>query len=407
MPKRSGGRSPRSSAHSQAGAKSPARSSRTNSRRLPLLRRRWWALILGLGGVVLAIAFALAARYQPRAAKLRQAWLASEAGDWAKALELWHEVNESGQGSQDSLRGEARASLALGRARVAEQKLRAALKVYPADVELWQLLLEILRAEERTLELDELSWQAIDQVPADSRGLILRELTLGLLSELPDTVARRTLRRWSHSDPADDDARLALLRRIATQPRADDPSREDLLAELEHILSRRPDLLEARAVIVEALADFGEIERGRRFLLDWPPDRQDARFYRLRGRWNLEYDHKPEQAFDDLHRALEPFPQDWRTWYRLARTARLLGKREEAEAAANRVRRLREIVDPLVGGKRLDDALERLNEQPALQDLAALCRDAGLLRLANAWSQQASTLEKKAQGNAREAFPPS
>ena len=114
---------------------------------------------------------------------------------------------------------------------------------------------------------------------------MLREITLGVLADLPDDLVRTTLRRWIDADEDDLDARIALLHRITIQPREADPDRLTLLSELESIVARFPKQTSAREVLVTALADSGEPERGRALLEDWPIDTRDARYWRLRGRW--------------------------------------------------------------------------------------------------------------------------
>ena len=51
-----------------------------------------------------------------------------------------------------------------------------------------------------------------------ARPQLLRELTLAALTDLPDDLARNTLRRWIDADPGDVDAPVALLRRIGAEP---------------------------------------------------------------------------------------------------------------------------------------------------------------------------------------------
>src|SRR5262249_32147882 len=161
------------------------------------------------------------------------------------------------------------------------------------DPEPWRLLIEILRVEDRMLEASRTAWEAYDKVTPDARPMLLRELTLSLLAELPDEDIRTVLHRWIDADGDDVDAKIALLQWIAIQPRATDPDRETLLADLESILTSHPDHVAAREVLVTALADAGERERGRALLGAWPSSARDARYWRLRGRWDLEYDHRP------------------------------------------------------------------------------------------------------------------
>jgi tetratricopeptide (TPR) repeat protein len=280
---------------------------------------------------------------------------------------------------------EARACLVLGRAAQAEQNLRLAIASQPVDPEAWRLLLEILRVEDRSIEAMHVGWQAYDQVHPDARRTLLRELTLSLLADLPDELVRTTLKRWIEADSIDVDARIALLERIATQPRAADPPRVSVLSTMEALLAEHPGHITAREALVTALADAGEPERGRNLLNDWPESARDARYWRLLGRWKLEYDHEPEKAVTAFQAALAEFPQDWRAWSRLARTFRILGREPQARRAAETVSRIREVLDPRVLGPRLDAAFSHLDDPGALRDLAALCNQAGLTRLASAW----------------------
>ena len=94
----------------------------------------------------------------------------------------------------------------------------------------------------------------------EGRRALLREITLGVLADLPDDLVRTTLRRWIDADDADLDARIALLHRITIQPRDADPDRLTLLSELESIVVRSPSQISAREVLVTALADSGEPE---------------------------------------------------------------------------------------------------------------------------------------------------
>ena len=124
-----------------------------------------------------------------------------------------------------------------------------------------------------------------ESVGLDARRVLLQEMTLSLLTDLPDELARMTLQRWIDADGSDVDAQIALMQRMTIQPRESDPDRASILAELETILASFPDHVVAREVLVTALADAGEPEHGRALLNDWPTRFQDARYWRLRGRW--------------------------------------------------------------------------------------------------------------------------
>ncbi|MGO9471033.1 MAG: tetratricopeptide repeat protein [Isosphaeraceae bacterium] len=310
---------------------------------------------------------------------------AARAGDWTAALANWRAVNTTALASSSTYLSEARACLALGRAAQAEQSLRRAIAADPSGLGPWQLLLEIFRVEDRGLEAEQMGWEAYAHIRPDERPQLLRELTLSLLADLPDDIVRTTLKRWIEADPADVDAQVALWQRMAGSPRAADPDRPTLLAALDSLLSSHPGHVGAREALVAALADAGEPERGRTLLDQWPEAIRDPRYWRLRGRWDLEYDHQPARAVAALQIALAAFPQDWRSWYRLARAQRMLGRDDDGRRAADSVSRIREVLDPLTLGPRLDAAVNHLADPGALVDLAVLCDRAGLKRLADAW----------------------
>ena len=296
------------------------RESGTATKLLSRGRKPW--VRAALGGIALLLLLVLIrwlAADSP--ARLRsQAEAAARAGDWTTALQYWRAVNATSAARSSSYLGEARACLALGRASQAEFSLHRAIGQIHLTREAWRLLLEILLVEDRTLEVQRLGWEAYDQVRPEARRELLRELTLGLLANLPDEQIRTTLRRWVDADSSDVNAQIALWQRIAAQPRSADPDRPSLLAALESLLRKHPDHIGARTALVTALADAGEPDRGRAVLNSWPESTRDARYWRLRGRWDLEYDHRPEQAVTAFQTALVDLPHDWRSWYRLARS---------------------------------------------------------------------------------------
>ncbi len=361
--------------------------------RNPRVRQLRW-LLLGLVVIAGLLALSLTAGWigGAREQLRNQAEAAARAGDWDGALTYWREFNSSNAADGLTHLGEARACLALGRALQSERSLRRSIAADPSNPEPWRLLLQILRVEDRTLDASRLGWQAYASVNPESRTAVLKELTLSLLAELPDDDVRRTLARWSDADRDDLDARIALIQRIATQPRAGDPLRVSLLAELESILERDPNHIAARETLVTALADAGEPERGRAVLKDWPANSRDSRYWRLRGRWDLEYDNLPADAATAFRTVLDDLPQDWRSWYRLARALRALGREEESRQAALSVSRIRGALDPLVLRPMLDSSLGHLAEVASLQELAGLCTRVGLARLGEAWQSEAQSV---------------
>lgn len=357
----------------------------------PRRRRLRW-ILAGLSVLVALATIGPLAWRSP--SRLRaEAERASRANDRSAALHAWRAFNATGEATGATHREEARAALALGYAAQAEQSLRRAAAADTADPEPWRLLLEIFRVEDRTIEAQRIGWEAYDRVPAGSRRDILRELTLALLADLPDDLVRDTLKRWIAADPSDVDARVALAQRIAGQPRATDPDRPERLAELEELLAAHPKHLGVREALVAALADAGEPDRGRALLDAWPGPAgerdNDPRYQRLRGRWDLEYDHRPAEAAAALGAAVQAVPQDWRSWYRLARAFRQLGREAEARRAAEVVSRLREALEPSALGARLDDDFRHLDDPRSLRDLATLAAQVGLARLADAWRAEA------------------
>ena len=353
-------------------------------------RRRW----VGPLAIALVATAAVAARaLWPESPGRLRARAEASAGveDWAGALAAWEAFNRTDRADSRSLLAEARAALALGRAARAERALVRAIAVTPADPEPALLRLELLRMEGRDVEANRDGWAAFRAVAADSRREVLRAVTLALLDDAPDDLARETLRRWAGADPDDLDARAALARRVAAMPRQGDPDASSRASTLQALLARAPGHLGVREALVAALADAGDPGRGRLALEGWPADARDARYDRLRGRWDLEYDHQPGRAVEALTRALAELPHDWRSRYRLARALFADGREAEARRVAASVALLREALDPAPLGRRLSADLAHLDDPKSRLDLADLCEGAGLSRLADAWRVDAAT----------------
>ncbi len=319
---------------------------------------------------------------------------AARSGDWDRALKIWREINASDAANGLSHLGEARAALALGRAFQSERALRRSVVADPENIEPWQLLLQILRVEDRTLDASRTGWEAYEQRAPDSRPAVLKELTLALLAELPDDDVRRTLRRWIDADSSDLDARIALVERMASQPRAADPDRVILLTELEMVVTAPPGPHQGAGGACDRPGRRGRArawthDSGRLAL-------ERSRFSLLASarRWDLEYDNQPEAAAAAFHTVLTEIPQDWRTWYRLARALHTLGRDGESRQAAETVSRIRGALDPLVLRPLLDESLGHLSEPAPLEEIAGLCKRVGLARLGEAWHREAQRVER-------------
>lgn len=337
--------------------------------------------VVALTLLALARSFGPGNRGQLRA----RADASAQAGDWETSLELWRRINTTSEATGLTHLGEGRACLALGRAAQAERALRKAVAAAPGEIDAWLLLLEIYWVEDRPLDAFALGWAALEWLEPESRPALLRKLTQAALTDLPDDLARSTLGRWVGADPEDIDARVALLRRVGLEPRPGDPDREVRLGELTELLARHPDHAGVREALVSALADAGEPEQGRAYLDSWPDESRDARYWRLRGRWDLEYDHRADQAVAAFRTTLKAFPQDWKTHYRLARALRILDQPDEARQEAEAVARIRELLDPMTLGPKLDAAFAHLGDPWTARTLADLCARVGLTRLADAW----------------------
>jgi Flp pilus assembly protein TadD len=386
----------------------PRRSTRPPSLRRPVAvsgwarGRRWRAgLIAGLLLGLLALGIVFFTHESPERLRSR-AERATQAGDWSAALSAWRAVNRTRLARARTYLAEARACLALDRAAQAERALRLATAADPADPEPWRLLLELLRVEDRVSEAQTLGWSAYKAVTPSERRPVLRDLTLALLADLPEDLVRATLARWAAADPNDLDARAAQFQRIAASPRSDDPDRNSRIATLTGWLARNPAHLGVREALVTALADAGEPDVGRHVLDGWPAGaaRDDPRYVRLLARWDLDYNRQPERAVAAFERVLRERPQDWKTHYRVARAFRILGREADARRAAETVSRLREILDPSTLGPRLASDLEQDAGPRSLLDLADLCAQAGLTRLAQAWRIEAATRTAEEPANA-------
>ena len=125
------------------------------------------------------------------------------------------------------------------------------------------------------------------------------------------------------------------------------------------------------------------------------------RYWRLRGRWELEYDNRPAEASTAFRTALKEAPQDWRSWYRLARALRTIGRGEESRQAAETVSRIRGALDPLLLRPLLDESLGHLGDKASLEEIAGLCKRAGLARLGEAWREEAQNAERGSDASPR------
>ncbi|MDG3007524.1 tetratricopeptide repeat protein [Paludisphaera mucosa] len=349
----------------------------------PARRVRW--LIGAVGVAVAALGVVFIASRTDLGWLRRRAEAASAKKDWNGALALWRGVNASPAATAATWLEEGRACLALGRAAQGEAALRRATEIDPGAVRAWVLRLEILRVEDRWIDAAALGWRAFEAVAPEDRAAVLRELTLAALADLPDDLARDTLKKWIAADPDDFEAEAALLRRIGSDPRSDDPDQPARQARLEALTAKHPDRPGPREALATLLADGGDVGRGRGVLDAWPPAARDARYDRLRGRWDLEYEGRPEEAAAAFRRALDAAPHDWRTHYRLARALTILGRRDEAAAAARATARIREALDPMTLGPALEDALEKVERPSPRATIAEACARVGLERLARAW----------------------
>jgi tetratricopeptide (TPR) repeat protein len=320
---------------------------------------------------------------------------ASREGHWQIALNAWRTLNSRPEADAYSHLAEARACLALGRARQAENALERCSGLDPANPEPWLIRLEIARIENRLLDANLLGQRAQAAVRPDARREILRGLTLALLADAPDEMARATLSRWIEADPEDLDARAALERRMSENPRAGDPAVAVRLPKLEELVRANPKHFGLLEAYILAIAEAGEPVRGKKALELWPKPMRDARYDRLRGRWELEYERDPRAAARSLARALEALPNDTRTRYRLARALQASGQVEKARQVGSEVARLNEILEPVRLGQRLDAALANLDDPTARQSLAELCESVGLTSLSQAWRRD---LESRAAG---------
>ncbi len=343
-------------------------------------RWRWVLSIVAAVAVIWVILPTSPERLRNRAAA------AERAQDWPTAFDAWHSLNQTTSVRASTCLSEAKAALAANLSSKAEQALRRAIALEPSSPDAWNRLLELLRVEDRTLDALRDGREALRQIasPAD-RVELLRRLTLAVLAELPDEVARPLLDRWIHADPDDLDALVAKFGKVAAMPRPDDPDRALRIRLLQEKLTQHPEHARVREALISALADAGEPDRGRALLESWPEPR-DARHDRLKGRWALDYDLDRPTAVAAFRRALKAFPHDWKTHYGLARA--LDDPSAAAQSAAN-VAKLRETLDPAILGPLLSRSFAHLNEKRARLDLAELCEKVGLNELAEAWRAQA------------------
>ena len=294
----------------------------------------------------------------------------------------WRDDNESAS----ELRAEARRLLASDRAGQAEALLERAAALEPGHGEAWVLWLETMRAEDRVEDANRVGMSAMNSVLGNDRLAVLRSLTVALLTQAPDDQARTVLERWVRADPQDFQARTALLRRIAANPRGGDPDQAERIAQLRGLLVEHPDEPQIRAALVESLGDAGLVDEGESVLSEWPEARRDARYHRLRGRWDLDYRRDPARAVAEFRLAIEELPHDWRTRSQLSHALFDLKDKAGADREAREAARQRVILEPITLRRRLESDLKQLQRPESARDLAELCRSVGLTELAEDWN---------------------
>ena len=315
----------------------------------------WFALGVALAFFLVALgigtAITLRDRERDRPARLlAEAEAAVAQQDWPLAFAKFHDLNATDARSARNLLVEAQFALATDQGRLAAAAAHAADRLDPRVPDATLVLLNRLRTLDRPDEALALGLGALPRLDsARSRVAVLAATTAATLAEVPDTEARPQLDRWIAADPADTDAQVARLNRISAVPHRGDPDRAARIAQLQALVDRHPEHAAARAALVAALADAGEVDRGRSLLDAWPEPR-DARYSRLRARWDLDHDHQPARAVEGFRLALRATPHDWRLHYGLARALRTLGQVDAAEREALAVARLRERLDPSTAG---------------------------------------------------------
>ncbi len=336
---------------------------------------------------------------------LDEARAATQASDWPRAFRAFHAWNATEGRTLATLMAEAGAAQTLNRGRDAELAAEQATRLDPASSDAWTTRLNRLRVLDRPAEAMELGLSALSGLRTPgARRAVLAATTLATLAEVPDAEARGQLDAWIAADPDDVDAQAARMARIAANPRPGDPDRAGRIVELQGIVDRNPKQIAAREALTVALADSGEVDRGRAVLGGWPKGRpidtygsigplydRGYQFERLQARWDLEYDHQPARAAEGFRRALAKLPHDWKLHYGLARSCKILGRTDDAKAEALAVSRLRERLEPTALGLRLTTDFARIDRgsdaeaAEAMHDLSRLCGSVGLARLAEAW----------------------
>ncbi len=341
--------------------------------------------------IICTIIFSCVYLYENRPSNQRRRAIESfNAGRPRDAAQQLRIYNRTGYATVESWREESRAWLSANQAREAETTLIQAINRFPTDPLLQLMRLEIERVEDRIVEAISNGDQALANVHSEDRVLILRGLTITLLDTIPDERAREKLKIWLQADPKDREAEVALMKRMASDPMAGDIDRPTRIARLKSMIQMDPSFVQAYEALTIELAASGLIDEGRVILDHWPKNARDVRYDRLKGRWELEYDHQPELAIQSFQRVLQHIPHDKTSWFRLSRAYKSIGRDRESQSAADRVTKLVEILDPRTLSPRLTEDFERLNNPRSKLDLAEVCEKAGLVKLANAWREEAA-----------------
>jgi thioredoxin-like negative regulator of GroEL len=274
-----------------------------------------------------------------------------------------------------------------GYAARAERLLQRAIELDPRSSEARRLLLYLYRVEDRPHDAREVAWSAYECAPLEDRCRILATWFLCEFAQLKAHEVFPMLHRFIKNDPTDVDAAVALAGVLFGQA--------DVKGALRELEARSPpaEHLNGRALLVQCHFDLGDAETARSLLETWR-NKDDSRYWRLRGIEAQLFGQDPRQAIEWFRRVLEKHPDDWQIRHRLAASLRAAGQFSEADAEQNETYRIQSVVTHEAVKNIIDQRLRRLDTDAAAryemgQFYEQLCRH----REARCWYDEAQRLD--------------
>jgi hypothetical protein len=252
------------------------------------------------------------------------------------------------------------------------------------------LLLALFRDEERKEDAREYVWEIYDRLDDADRPQLLARWFLIQFAEHPGREAAARLMRFAANDPKDWDANVA----VTALTRNESPRTACDRLEAYGI---PPVHRNARALLCDLRLELGEKSAAVLLLDEWPEDRRDARYWRLRALASADDAQTVAASIDALKTYLNIEPADWKMRNVLEAGLRRLGRTQEALDAQKENDRITKTVAYSEVQFIISNVIGRLQEPANRSRMALFYESLGMRREAQAWQRAAGSFADAAK----------